>query len=101
MQRLAKLAGAPLAGTLLTLLVGLGCAKKAEEGPDPFGRLTVEQVSQKLGTTNVYVFDNNPRKKFDSGHVPGAKWVDYEKVTASDLPEDKAATLIFYCANER
>jgi hypothetical protein len=101
MQRLRKLAGAPIAGTLLMLAIGLGCAQKEAASPEPFGRLSVDQVAGKLGTTNVYVFDNNPKKKYEAGHVPGAKWVDFDQVTASDLPGDKAATLIFYCANER
>jgi len=99
-QRLHKLAAGPLAGTLLMLVIGIGCAQKAAS-PEPFGRLTVDEVAGKLGTTNVHVFDNNPKKKYEAGHIPGAKWVEFDQVTASDLPTDKAATLIFYCANER
>jgi hypothetical protein len=100
MKRLRKLAGAPIAGTLLLLAIGIGCAHQAAS-PEPFGRLSVDQVAGKLGTANVYVFDNNPQKKYEAGHVPGAKWVEFDQVKASDLPADKAATLIFYCANER
>ena len=32
--------------------------------------------------------------------MPGAKWVKFNEVKASDLPADKASTLVFYCANE-
>ena len=37
---------------------------------------------------------------FERGHVPGAKWVEWNKVVAADLPSDRKASLIFYCANE-
>jgi len=77
-------------------------AARAEEAkePEPFGRLTVDEAAQKLGKKGVYFFDNNPNELFAQGHVPGAKWVKYDAVTAGDLPSDKAATLVFYCANE-
>ena len=67
---------------------------------DKFGSFTVDEVASKLGQKSVYVFDNNPREVYEKGHVPGARWVDYKKIQASDLPADKNATLIFYCANE-
>ncbi len=66
-----------------------------------FGSLTVDEVAQKLKQKNVYVYDNNPKPKYDNNHLPGAKWLDYKHVTAADLPADKTATLIFYCANEQ
>ena len=47
----------------------------------------------------LYVFDVNPKDVYDEGHVPTAKWVP-KKVTAEMLPADKAAKLVFYCANE-
>jgi rhodanese-related sulfurtransferase len=81
----------------LTLaLVAGACA----HGPEPFGRLTPAEVSQKLTQPNVFVVDNNSRASFDSGHVPGAHWIDHSNVQATDLPADKSATLIFYCAND-
>ena len=69
----------------------------AEEG---FGSLTVDEVSARLGKRGVYLIDNNPRHVWESGHLPTATWVDYKTMTAADLPADKSATLIFYCANE-
>ncbi len=78
----------------LALLAG---AARAEE---KLATLTVDEVAAKVGQKNVYFFDNNPRELWASGHVPGAKWVKYDAVTAADLPSDKSATLIFYCANE-
>ncbi len=82
---------------VIAVVAALGaCA----HGPEPFGRLTPAEVSQKLGQPNVFVYDNNARATFASGHVPGARWVDHSNVQAADLPADKTATLIFYCAND-
>jgi len=81
--------------TVFALLAGRGFA--AEE---PFGRLGVGEVAAKLGQPGVFVYDNNSKEKYASGHVPTAKWVAFDEVQAKDLPVDKAATLIFYCANE-
>ena len=68
----------------------------------PLKELTVEEVAARLATNDgkTFVFDNNPKDKFEKGHLPGARWVKHDAVTASDLPADKSATLIFYCANE-
>jgi len=66
-----------------------------------FERLTVDQVEQKLNEGNVFVFDNNSEKTYKNGHLPNAKHVTPSKLTAADLPADKDATLIFYCANEK
>lgn len=72
---------------------------------EAFGRMSVEDVEAKLkeakdGKAAFFVFDNNAKSVFEKGHVPGAKWVDHEKIQATDLPSDKEATLVFYCANE-
>jgi hypothetical protein len=67
---------------------------------DEFGSLTVQQVSARLKEKNFYVFDNNEQGRFQKSHVPGARWLNPYSVKASDLPADKAATLVFYCASE-
>jgi hypothetical protein len=94
------------------LAMGAPACKKsgdssAEHGSkdEAFGRMTVEDVEAKLkeakeGKAAFYVFDNNAKSVFDKGHLPGAKWVDHENIQAADLPTDKEATLVFYCANE-
>jgi hypothetical protein len=87
----------------LLRVVGLALAMAAcacSHGPEPFGRLSPVEVQQRLTQANTFVYDNNSRSTFDRGHVPGAKWVDHSNVQASDLPADKTATLIFYCAND-
>ena len=69
---------------------------------DELKPLTVDQVAARLAAKDgkTFIYDNNPKESWVNGHVPGAKWLDDDKVTAADLPADKAATLIFYCHNE-
>jgi hypothetical protein len=67
---------------------------------EEFGKLTVQQVSARLKEKNFFVFDNNNNDRFVKSHVPGAKWLNPYAVQASDLPADKTATLVFYCASE-
>jgi hypothetical protein len=93
------------------LLALPGCKKPGgsagEHGAEAeaFGRLTVDEVDAKMkeakeGKLAFHVIDNNGRSTYDKGHLPGAKWVDHENVRAEDLPADKEATLVFYCAND-
>jgi rhodanese-related sulfurtransferase len=81
---------------LIATLALIGLAH-AGEG---FGELTVDQVQAKLKQKDVYVFDCNDSGTFQSGHVPGAKLLDYPAATEKDFPANKKATLIFYCMNE-
>jgi hypothetical protein len=67
---------------------------------EEFGSLTVREVSARLKEKNFFVFDNNNYERFQRGHVPGAKWLNPYAVQPSDLPGDKSATLVFYCASE-
>jgi rhodanese-related sulfurtransferase len=84
------------AGALLALA---GVARAAEK--DPFGSLTVDQVADLIAKKEVSVYDNNELDRYKQSHLPTAKWVDFKKVTAADLPQDKDRTLVFYCANEK
>jgi hypothetical protein len=88
---------------LLFVAFGLSAAARADEVPGdklPFGSLTVEQVQAKLKEKNFFLYDCNSTEMFAGGHVPGAKWLAYQNMSESDLPKDKTATLVFYCANE-
>ena len=76
-----------------------GCAS-TDSKKEGFGRLTVAEVAAQRTQEGFYVYDNNPKEVFEKGHVPGAKWLDSSRIVAADLPADKAATLVFYCANE-
>ena len=84
----------------LAVALAAGVAACEAGAKEPFGSLTLDEAAAKLGTPNVFFVDNNPADVWQRGHVPGAKWVDYSHVTTADLPADKNATLVFYCANE-
>ena len=76
-----------------------------EPGKEPFGKLTVDELQTRMddakaGKGKLAVFDNNQRSVFDKGHIPGARWVKFDDIKASDLPADKETALVFYCANE-
>lgn len=62
-------------------------------------KLTTAEVARRRTEPSFYIFDNNTKERYDKGHVPGAKWVDPTKLTSVDLPADKTATLLFYCAS--
>jgi hypothetical protein len=80
----------------------LGCSRSSVPSTSDLKVLTVDEVAARIATRDgkTFVYDNNPHDRYVKSHVPGAKWLDDENVTAADLPGDKGATLIFYCASE-
>ena len=60
--------------------------------------LTVAEVAARLGEPGFHVIDNNGAGRWKRSHVPGAKNLNAHTFDASDLPADKSATLVFYCA---
>jgi rhodanese-related sulfurtransferase len=86
--------------TALTFLVSTSVLA-AGEAKEPFGSLTVDEVSKKLEQKGAYIFDANSLKVFGEGHVSGAVNLPGLKYPESILPKDKNATLIFYCKNEQ
>ena len=90
--------------TLRTLLVAAGVAlfalsARADTKSEGFGDLTVDQVSDLIAKHEADVFDNNGQDDWQQGHVPSAKWVQFNGVKESDLPKDHGRKLVFYCAN--
>jgi len=83
----------------LAALLLLPLAGRAAE--DSLQSLTVDQVADLIAKHDVAVFDNNGMDRYKQSHLPGAKWVSFKDVKASDLPADKEAKLVFYCENER
>ncbi len=83
-------------------LAALGCSRSTVPASSDLKTLTVDEVAARLAANDgrTFVYDNNPKDRYERSHVPGAKWLDYENVTTADLPADKGATLIFYCASE-
>jgi hypothetical protein len=82
----------------------LGCSKTSDatKPAAELKPLTVDEVATRIAAHDgkTFIFDDNPKESWVKAHVPGAKWLDDESVTADALPADKAATLIFYCHNE-
>jgi rhodanese-related sulfurtransferase len=76
-------------------------AAQAPAEKEPFQRLTVDEVQKLVGQKDVAIYDNNNAERFAKGHVPGAKNVSPRELTAADLPANKDAKLVFYCANEK
>ena len=98
------------AALLVPLTAGCGThsdasGKGAESAHDAMGKMTVDELAAKMadaksGKLALFIYDNNHKERFDQSHIPGAKWLAFDKVSAADLPADKEATLVFYCANE-
>jgi 3-mercaptopyruvate sulfurtransferase SseA len=84
------------AASVVALLAGGACA--ASSGPAPFREISVDQVASRLGEPGFHVLDANGPETYAKGHVPGARQVQYRKFTEADLPADREATLVFYCA---
>jgi rhodanese-related sulfurtransferase len=94
MKRRAFLAGS--VSLCVCVLAAIACGKSSLK------ELTVDDVAKRLAANDgkTVAFDCNSRERFAKGHLPGAKWVQYDAVTAADLPQDKGVTLVFYCASE-
>ena len=91
-----KILRTSLLAAAVLLFAGVARADSKDEG---YGDLTVDQVADLIAKKDVAVFDNNGKDVFEKGHVPGATWVAFNAVKATDLPNDKSRKLVFYCAN--
>jgi 3-mercaptopyruvate sulfurtransferase SseA len=91
-----------LLAAILVLLAGLTGCSRASSPASELRALTVDEVAARIAANDgkTFVYDNNPRDRYTTSHVPGAHWLDYDSVSAGDLPADKTATLVFYCASE-
>jgi rhodanese-related sulfurtransferase len=72
---------------MFALLMGLKSISPAE----------LHKLVQSPG--QVAVMDVNSSQSWAKAHVPGAKNLDPVNYQDSDLPADKAQTLVFYCSN--
>ena len=101
-----------IAAAMAALALGAACSKRstsngaattnnaASEAALP--ELTVDALSAMIdrGET-VAVFDANGRERYEQGHMPGARYVGHDAITAENLPPDHSTPLVFYCYNER
>lgn len=79
-------------------LAALALAARLDARADDFAMLSVDDVEKLLSQPDVKVFDANTRETFESGHVPGAVFVE-PRTLGSALPQDKSTRLVFYCKN--
>lgn len=76
-----------------------GLPTEKGDAVDPVGTITPADLqSKRQGAAQVHIFDVNSAERFAKGHVPGARLVTTAP-QASDLPANKDAMLVFYCAN--
>lgn len=67
---------------------------------DEFQIIDVDQAVALLKAPNTFVFDANSKSVFEAAHLPNARWVPFRSYDAKELPQDKEASLLFYCKNE-
>lgn len=65
---------------------------------DHIPELSIDEVAARIGQPGFHVYDCNGAGRYARGHVPTAKHVRAYDYPASALPEDKSATLVFYCS---
>lgn len=84
---------------ILTLLLAiyLPLCAISQDGPEARAvqDITPQALSAVLG--RVEVIDVNEVDNYEFAHVPGAKLLAYDAITADVLPVDPAMTLVFYC----
>ncbi|MEO8588604.1 MAG: rhodanese-like domain-containing protein [Flavobacteriales bacterium] len=82
-------------------LVALTCCGQPDAGvvahAGSVKELDPAQLSAMLKSPGVFVYDCNEEDMHAEAHVPGAKLMVYDEVTADKLPADRNATLVFYC----
>lgn len=62
-------------------------------------RISPEALQQTMRNDGPTIIDVNSQQSWTSAHVPGAVNLDPNTYVESDLPHEKAASLIFYCSN--
>ncbi len=83
------------------VLIAVACAGKPAIQQTGTEIATVESAADlqaEMGRGGVTVIHALDAEHYGKGHVPGAVNVDSETMAAGDLPADKSARLIFYCA---
>lgn len=98
----------------LFVLVPLSIALPACDRVDPCGlaertapaaapKITIvtphELDALRTANAQTVVIDVNPTEIYDEGHVPGARWMRFDKAEPSVLPADKSAPVVLYCFN--
>ena len=58
-----------------------------------------DELRQLLASKAATAIDVNSVQSWKTAHVPDALHLDPAGYVESDLPQDKSATLVFYCSN--
>jgi rhodanese-related sulfurtransferase len=61
--------------------------------------LSVEETADLIAEGHAVVVDVSPRRRWSSGHLPGAINLSPSEFTEADIPADKDATVLFYCSD--
>ena len=61
--------------------------------------LSPEALQQAMRSHALTIVDVNSQQSWARAHVPGAVNLDPNTYVETDLPHDKAASLVFYCSN--
>jgi hypothetical protein len=96
-----------LLAAALSLTTIAGCSKSdnseaaGAKAPEKLASMTVDEVDHDLAAKQATPVDcNSERTRKKLGVLPGAIVVsDEETFAASELPADKTAKLVFYCAD--
>jgi hypothetical protein len=91
------------------LLAATGCRRHGDtatagahaESQVELPAMTVQQVADKIAHGEpLAIYDVNNRHRYETGHLPGARWVSLSAINPADFPADHATPMVFYCANE-
>ena len=63
--------------------------------------LKTAELAKMVAEKKATIVDVNPAERYEKGHVPGAKNAKFDAITEKDLPTDKNAQLVFYCASQK
>ncbi|MDP3275446.1 MAG: rhodanese-like domain-containing protein [Deltaproteobacteria bacterium] len=99
-----------IAAAMSVLALSAACSRKSDAATPTSGtaaeqampELTVDALSAMIERhETVAIFDANGRERYEEGHIPGARHVGHDRLTAQNLPADHSTPLVFYCYNER
>ena len=78
-------------------IFGHGQTPASEQGSAAVKELAPARLAEMIKAPSIFVYDGNEEDMYAEAHVPGAKLMVYDQVTADKLPSDHGATLVFYC----
>lgn len=64
-----------------------------------FPELSVEEAAELIADGHVVVVDVSPRRRWASGHLPGAINLNPSDFTEVDIPAERDGTILFYCSD--